>query len=75
MYGILSRGRRVTTGEVVSIETPLTLIIGNGSYDSDEDLDYVEPEYRMMPSDDPRTEETSSGFGGIGEEDDFEEVR
>ena len=75
VYGILCRGRRVTTGDVVSIESPLTLIIGNGTYDSEEDLDYVEPEYRMMPSDDPLTEETSSGFGTIGEEDDFEEVK
>ena len=75
VYGILSRGRRLSTGDVVSIETPLTLIIGNGSYDSEEELDYVEPEYRMMPSDDPLSEESSSGFGAIGEEDDFEEVK
>ena len=75
VYGILCRGRRLSTGDVVSIESPLTLIIGNGSYDSDEDLDYVEPEYRMMPSDVPLSEESSSGFGGIGEEDDFEEVK
>lgn len=75
VYGILCRGRRLSTGDVVSIETPLTLIIGNGSYDSEEELDYVEPEYRMMPSDDPLSEESSSGFGAIGEEDDFEEVK
>ncbi|MCR4583319.1 MAG: PASTA domain-containing protein [Prevotella sp.] len=44
VYGILSRGRRVTTGDQVSIDAPLTLIVGNGSYDeSSEDIDYVEP--------------------------------
>ena len=47
---------------------------GNNYY-SEEELDYVEPEYRMMPSDDPLSEESSSGFGAIGEEDDFEEVK
>ena len=50
VYGILCRGRRVSTGDHVSIETPLTLIIGSGTYDSDEEIDYVEPEYRMMES-------------------------
>jgi hypothetical protein len=47
-YGILCRRRRVSTGDQVSIETPLTLMIGNGQYDAGEDIDYVEPEYRMM---------------------------
>ena len=50
VYGILCRGRRVATGDRVSIEDPLTLIIGNGSYDTDEEIDYVEPEYQMMQS-------------------------
>lgn len=60
VYGIISRGRRVTTGDMVSVDSPLTLIIGSGTYDSeDEEIDYVEPEYRRM----------------LGEEvDEFEEV-
>ena len=60
VYGILSRGRRVSTGDMVSIDSPLTLMIGSGTYDQeDEELDYVEPEYRRM----------------LGEEvDEFEEV-
>ena len=60
VYGIISRGRRVSTGDMVSIDSPLTLMIGSGMYDQeDEDLDYVEPEYRQM----------------LGEEvDEFEEV-
>ena len=48
VYGILCKGRRVSTGDQVSIDTPLTLMVGSGTYDSDEEIDYVEPEYRMM---------------------------
>jgi len=50
VYGILCKGRRVSTGDRVSIDTPLTLMIGSGTYDSEVELDYVEPEYRMMDS-------------------------
>ena len=50
VYGILCKGRRVSTGDHVSIDTPLTLMIGSGTYDSEVELDYVEPEYRMMDS-------------------------
>ena len=60
VYGILCRGRRVSTGDHVSIETPLTLIIGSGQYDYDEELDYVEPGYQTLQNDDV---------------DEFEEVR
>ncbi|MBP5777762.1 MAG: PASTA domain-containing protein [Prevotella sp.] len=59
VYGILCKGRRVSTGDHVSIDTPLTLMIGSGVYDAGVELDYVEPEYRMMES---------------GSVDDFEEV-
>jgi len=80
VYGIISRGRRVSTGDMVSIETPLTLLIGNGSYESDEDLDYVEPEYRQMQEMPEGVEPTtatpeSNNYGVIGEVDDFEEVK
>ncbi len=51
VYGILCKGRRVSTGDQVSIDNPLTLMIGSGQYDSDEDIDYVEPEYRLMETD------------------------
>ena len=52
VYGILCKGRRVSTGDHVSIDSPLTLMIGSGQYDSDEELEYVEPEYRLMESGD-----------------------
>ena len=50
VYGILCRGHRVSAGDHVSIDNPLTLLIGSGEYDSDEDIDYIEPEYRLMES-------------------------
>lgn len=59
VYGVLCRGRRVSVGDHVSIDSPLTLMIGSGEYDSDEELEYIEPEYRLMES---------------GNVDDFEEV-
>lgn len=42
VYGILSRGRQVSTGDVVSISTPLTLLVGNGHYGDDDDISYTE---------------------------------
>lgn len=45
VYGIMSRGRRLSTGDHVSIEAPLTLLIGNGQYGDDDDIDYEEPDY------------------------------
>ena len=60
VYGILCRGRRVSTGDHVSIETPLTLIIGSGQYELDDEVDYVEPEYQTPQNNDV---------------DEFEEVR
>lgn len=52
VYGILCRGRRVSTGDHVSIESPLTLIIGSGQYDYDEELNYVEPGYQTTQGND-----------------------
>jgi beta-lactam-binding protein with PASTA domain len=64
VYGILSRGRRVSTGDMVSIDSPLTLMIGSGMYDrEEEDFDYVEPSYQQFMSED-----------GGDDMDDFEEV-
>lgn len=41
VYGIISRGRRVGTGDRVSTDAPLTLIVGTGGYEAEEDdMDY-----------------------------------
>lgn len=46
VYGILCRGRRISNGDRISIDYPITLMVGNGSYDDQsEDLDYVDPTY------------------------------
>ena len=64
VYGILSRGRRLNTGEHVSIDTPLTLLIGNGQFGDDDDIDYTEPDYTYQD-----IEEEESAY------DEFEEVK
>ena len=58
VYGILCRGRRVAAGDMVSIEQPLTLIVGNGSYDDEsEDIDFVDPNLHPESSTDDETDE------------------
>lgn len=42
VYGILSRGRRVSNGDRVPIDYPLTLLVGNGSLGETEDYEFVE---------------------------------
>jgi len=61
VYGIESRGRRVGTGDMVSIGSPLTLLVGSGQYADDEEIDYTEPSpYDVTPDN--------------GDIDEFEEV-
>lgn len=52
VYGILCKGRRVSAGDHVSIDSPLTLMIGSGQYDVGEEIDYIEPEYQLMQNGD-----------------------
>ena len=42
VYGILCRGRRVSNGDRVPIDYPLTLMVGSGTYDESADVDYVD---------------------------------
>lgn len=59
VYGIVCQGRRVARGEMVSIETPLKLVVGSGTYDDEDvDIDYSEAEL----------------YTGESETDEFEEV-
>ena len=62
VYGVSCNGRKVSTGERVSIEQPLTLLVGSGQYSADEDLNVIGDDDAMMQS-------------GDGEVDDFEEVK
>jgi len=61
VYGMVSHGRQVNNGDVVSQEYPLTLVLGNGKYDDETgDIEYIDPEYMFENID--------------GDKDDFEEV-
>ena len=61
VYGISCNGRKVPVGERISIEQPLTLLIGSGQYGMDEEINIIEPDLQME--------------GGDSEVDDFEEVK
>lgn len=60
VYAIECRGRRIGAGDRISIDTPLRLVIGSGTYDEDEEaISYTEPEFDT---------------GVVSDVDDFEEV-
>lgn len=61
VYGILCRGRRVSNGDRIPIDYPLTLMVGSGAYDDTDSIDYVSSDY-------------STDMMGGGDTDDFEEV-
>jgi len=52
VYGIICRGRRVSNGERVPIDYPLTLMVGNGSIGEMDDFEYVDPSYAAPDNDD-----------------------
>ena len=48
VYGISCGGRRLMAGERVSVETPLSLVIGNGQFDTlNVDIDFSDPDADM----------------------------
>ena len=61
VYGVSCNGRKVSTGERISIEQPLTLLVGSGQYGADEELNVIGGDDATMQS-------------GNDEVDDFEEV-
>ena len=42
VYGIVCRGRRVSNGDRIPIDHPLTLLVGNGSIGESDEFEYVE---------------------------------
>ena len=54
VYGILCRGRRVSNGDRVPIDHPLTLMVGSGAFDESDSVDYVGSGYSsdMIDEDD-----------------------
>lgn len=71
VYGILCNGKHVFRGDMVSIETPLKLVVGSGMYeDEDVDIDYSEPDpYTDEPETDEFEEVTAppAEIAGLGE--------
>ena len=51
VYGIVCRGRRVSNGDRIPIDHPLTLMVGQGTIDDTEDIDYVGDEFSNGGSD------------------------
>ena len=74
VYGIVCRGRRVSNGDRVPIDYPLTLMIGTGTYDEDDAAldEFVEPTYEADPTAGMHEENTSSATHEV---DDFVEVK
>ncbi len=66
VYGILCRGRRVSNGDRVAIDHPLTLMVGSGAYDETSGVDFVESGYG--------SDDVIVDSGGAGDIDEFVEV-
>ncbi len=49
VYGIVCRGRRVSNGDLISIDYPLTLLVGKGATDDLSDFDYTGDVEDMAP--------------------------
>lgn len=43
VYGILCQGRRISNGDRIPIDHPLTLMVGKGTFDDADSILYVEP--------------------------------
>jgi len=43
VYGILCQGRRISNGDRIPIDYPLTLMVGKGTFDDGDSILYVEP--------------------------------
>jgi len=57
IYGILCRGRRVSNGDRIPIDYPLTLMVGKGTFDDTEDIEYIDPTYAPAESETDEFEE------------------
>lgn len=69
VYGIECGGRRVANGDQVAIDSPLTLLIGNGQYDNGSvDIDYSEHDDAETNNDIDEFEEVSEPVGTTHEE-------
>ena len=42
MYGILCRGHRISNGDRISMDNPLTLMVGKGTFDESDSVEIVD---------------------------------
>jgi hypothetical protein len=52
VYGVMANGKNLQSGEMVSIETPLMLVIGNGTSEEDEDGEDMQLDIPVTGADD-----------------------
>ena len=76
VYGIICRGRRVSNGDRVPIDYPLTRMIGTGTYDEEDAAldEFVEPTYEADPTEGMHEQPTNPATG-THEVDEFVEVK
>ena len=43
VYGILCQGRRISNGDRITMDYPLTLMVGKGTFDDADSILFVEP--------------------------------
>lgn len=61
VYGVKCNGHNLSAGDLVPVDAPLTLVVGNGQYDTGQvDIDYSSPDdYSEEPVDEDPFEEVS----------------
>ena len=59
VYGVTCRGRRLTTGERVSTDLPLSLVVGSGTYSNEGEIDTVDINYSNAEGDIDEFEEVN----------------
>lgn len=69
VYGIVVKGRHLKMGDKVSINDYLTIEVGNGQRDIDDDIDYVDAPPK------PQDEMFEEGEAESGDVDEFHEVK
>ena len=62
VYGVTCRGRRLTAGERVSTDIPLSLVVGSGTYGNENEMDTVDINYNDTEGDIDEFEEVHGPY-------------
>lgn len=74
VYGVVCHGQNLRNGQKVSIEDVLTIQVGDGVMNMDDDIIYTDPEYMPNDGDSTATHTDGGVIEGEGGHDDFEVV-